>query len=405
MDRQDRRRIPRRPIRKKTHRRKIKWKRLFVALAILVGILWGIGAACSWAYHAIFDSTETTEVAEEPATEVAAEEALPPVRTAPAWSTSALASATAEDKLAASRKTINLLLIGADDPKDGEYYGDADSIVLLIVNTEDDTAAMISLPSNLRMPIAGQADAITLREVYKQGGTPLTLRLVEEYLGITIPYYATVDHAVFTGLIDELGGVDLYVEEDMAYTDSYDGYTIDLHKGYQTLDGEKAQQYIRYVDRELGEVGRMKRQHRFVKAMIAQHASFGSIFDIPLILSILEDESDSNLTFYPLMKIVNVVSDYQPNMTLGELLPGHLASDANGVWWLVDQAKADAMFWRIFKIDVPKEAQEAQTAPNEPIKLTEVKAEKQEVQTGSDGDNPNDADTAENTNEEKGVSQ
>lgn len=395
MDRQDRRVVRKKVRMKRKPRRRIRWKRVIVALAILAGILWGIGAACSWAYHVIFDLDETAveEVVEQPAEE----EPLPPppVRSTPLWSTSAIHSSIAEEKLAASRKTINLLLIGADDNTDGTYYGQADSIVLVIANTEDNTASMISIPSNMRIPIAGSG-AVTLKDIYQQGGTPLTLRLLEEYFGITIPYYATVDQAVFTRLVDELGGVELYVEQDMAYTDSYDGYVIDLKKGYQTLDGNMAGQYIRYIDGELGEVGRMKRQERFAKAMIAQHASLTTIFDIPSLLTILEDESDSNLTFYPLMKLVGVLRTYQPNMTLGELLPGHLASDASGVHWLVDQARVDALFKRIFKIEVPEE-ETATEQVSPPINLTKVTPTEQDKQTAVEQDK---ADTVlENQNE------
>lgn len=401
MDRRDGRRVVRKRAVKRKPRRRILWKRVFLLLAIVAGILWGIGAACSWAYHAIFDSPETVEVSEPPAEEETVEVA-PPVRSTPAWSTRALPSAVADEKLAASRKTLNVLFIGADDVKDGNYYGEADSIMLLVVNTEDDTASMVSIPSNTRIPVAGQ-ETVTLREVYKQGGTPLTLKLVEEYLGITIPYYAAVDHAVFTRIVDELGGVNLYVEEKMAYTDSYDGYVINLAQGYQTLDGERAQQYIRYVSGELGDVGRMKRQERFVKAMVEQHASLGSIFDIPSILSILEDESDSNLTFYPLMKIAGVLREYQPSMTLGELLPGKAAVDAQGSYWETDQAGVDALFGRIFKLTLPQAEEPAAPPPPVPptppaTKPTEVKDEASgEVDSADTPDKPQTPETTEET--------
>lgn len=380
----DRRRVRRKPYVKRTPRRKIRWKRVFVVLAILAMLLWGIGMACNWAYHAIVGAIETTEVvAEETAPEEAVQETPPtPAPAVPAWNTNALQSAIAEAKLMASRQTLNVLLIGVDDTAENGYYGQADSVVLFIIDPDEETASMISIPANTRIPIAGQAEAITLKQVYQQGGTPLMLRMIESYLGITIPYYAAVDHAVFTRVVDELGGVELYVEDNMAYTDSYDGYTIDLKKGYQTLDGEKAQQYIRYRDNELGEFGRMKRQHRFVKAMAQQHATISTLFDAPSLLSIIEEESDTNLTFYPLLKIAKVFSEYQPSMMFGELLPGQLQTDAQGAHWVVDQAKTDTMFRRIFKIEPPPEEEKASAPQPTPApKQEEVKEVKMKPET------------------------
>jgi LCP family protein required for cell wall assembly len=381
----NRRVVRKKPRKKKPLLKRLRWKRVFVALAVLAMLIWGIGMACNWAYHAARDmmGIETTveeTVPEEPA-QVVEEPAAVPVRTVPVWSASALASATADEKKAASQQTINVLLLGVDDTAQDGLYGQADSAVLFVVNTEDETAAMVSIPSDTRIPLEGRTEAVALKDIYRQGGTPLALRMVEGYLGITIPYYATVDHAVFTQVLDELGGIDLYVEKDMSYTDSYDGFTIDLKKGYQTLDGEKAQQYIRYRDPDLGEFGRMKRQQRLVKAIIDQHATVGTMFDVPSILSILSEQSDTNLTFYPLLRIANVLSEYQSDMMFGEILPGQSQSDAQGSYWSVDPVKVDAIFHRIFKIEPPPQEEKAPEPTPAPTQEEAKKEDKKESET------------------------
>ena len=381
----NRRVVRKKPRKKKPLLKRLRWKRVFVALAVLAMLIWGIGMACNWAYHAARDmmGIETTveeTVPEEPV-QVVEEPAAVPARAVPVWSASALASATADEKKAASQQTINVLLLGVDDTAQDGLYGQADSAVLFVVNTEDETAAMVSIPSDTRIPLEGRTEAVALKDIYRQGGTPLALRMVEGYLGITIPYYATVDHAVFTQVLDELGGIDLYVEKDMSYTDSYDGFTIDLKKGYQTLDGEKAQQYIRYRDPDLGEFGRMKRQQRLVKAIIDQHATVGTMFDVPSILSILSEQSDTNLTFYPLLRIANVLSEYQSDMMFGEILPGQSRSDAQGSYWSVDPVKVDAIFHRIFKIEPPPQEEKAPEPTPAPTQEEAKKEDKKESET------------------------
>ncbi|MBQ5746107.1 MAG: hypothetical protein IIV84_03925, partial [Selenomonadales bacterium] len=60
----------------------MRWKRVFVALAVLAMLIWGIGMACNWAYHAARDmmGIETTveeTVPEEPVQVVEEPAAVP----------------------------------------------------------------------------------------------------------------------------------------------------------------------------------------------------------------------------------------------------------------------------------------------------------------------------------------
>ena len=81
-------------------------------------------------------------------------------------------------------------------------------------------------------------------------------------------------------MVDAIGGVDIDVEEDMYYRDSWDGFTVDIKKGKQHLDGEKAIQYVRFRDWD-GDVGRVKRQQRFIMAMYDKIASEQLLKSIP----------------------------------------------------------------------------------------------------------------------------
>ena len=56
----------------------------------------------------------------------------------------------------------------------------------------------------------------------------------------------------------------------MDYEDPYANLKIHLKKGYQHLDGEKAGQYVRFRHDELGDIGRVERQQKFMKALAGQ---------------------------------------------------------------------------------------------------------------------------------------
>ena len=55
----------------------------------------------------------------------------------------------------------------------------------------------------------------------------------------------------------------------MQYEDTWDHYVIDLQPGVQHLDGRTALQYVRYRDEE-GDIGRVARQQKFIKAVLAE---------------------------------------------------------------------------------------------------------------------------------------
>ena len=87
---------------------------------------------------------------------------------------------------------------------------------------------------------------------------------------IRISQYAVFDYHAFKNLIDKTGNIELYVERPMSHDDENGVSDIWLHRGYQSLDAEKALSYMRYIDAFDGEIGRIQREERFIKAMISQ---------------------------------------------------------------------------------------------------------------------------------------
>lgn len=89
-----------------------------------------------------------------------------------------------------------------------------------------------------------------------------------------------VDFKGFTGLVDAIGGVDINVEKDMYYKDTWDGFTVDLKKGMQHMDGETAIQYVRYRDED-GDIGRIRRQQHFMMAVYDKISSAEMLLHVP----------------------------------------------------------------------------------------------------------------------------
>ena len=66
--------------------------------------------------------------------------------------------------------------------------------------------------------------------------------------GTPIDFYAQLNLDGFVNIVNAIGGVDVYIQEDMDYEDPLQNPPLKIHlkKGMQHLDGKKAEQFIRF---------------------------------------------------------------------------------------------------------------------------------------------------------------
>ncbi len=160
------------------------------------------------------------------------------------------------------RTQLNVLLLGCDDV---EEVRRADTIMVLFLNPRLKRAALLSIPRDSRVQIPGHG-LDKINHAYAYGEADLAQQTVEQFLGITVDYYAQIGFDAFVEVLDELGGVDLDVGQRMKTRTYYE--SIDLHKGYQHLDGREALQFVRY--RDDSDIERGKRQQQLLRALVDQ---------------------------------------------------------------------------------------------------------------------------------------
>lgn len=173
----------------------------------------------------------------------------------------------------------NIVVLGVDERPEEYDVGRSDTLFVVMLDTNTKNVSLLSIPRDTRVHIS-QHGYDKINHAYAFGGRELTQRTVEEFLGIKINNYVMVDFKGFKGLVDAIGGVDVVVENDMYYKDSWDGFTVDLKKGKQHMDGNTAIQYVRYRDEE-GDIGRVRRQQHFMMAMYEKIASENLLKNIP----------------------------------------------------------------------------------------------------------------------------
>lgn len=163
---------------------------------------------------------------------------------------------------------MNILLLGSDTRSDEMEGSRSDTIILLHVDPSKDYLSMMSFPRDLRVEVEGYGTR-KLNFAYSVGGPALTIRTIQEITGIDIDHYLEVDFSAFGLMTYKLGGV--YMEVDRRYYYQGEDYAkIDLHPGYQLLDGYTALDYVRYRHDDNADFGRMERQQRFLNAVRQQ---------------------------------------------------------------------------------------------------------------------------------------
>ncbi|HSX16300.1 MAG TPA: LCP family protein [Candidatus Saccharimonadales bacterium] len=107
---------------------------------------------------------------------------------------------------------VNILVAAnsADDP--GHNGGNlTDSIMVLSVNTKNNTALMLSIPRDLWVNIPGSGHA-KINSAFTHGGMNTLQEVVQDSLGLTIHYTALVNYGAFRDLVDAVGGITITIK-------------------------------------------------------------------------------------------------------------------------------------------------------------------------------------------------
>jgi LCP family protein required for cell wall assembly len=212
---------------------------------------------------------------------------------------------TALTKKEEPQATENYLLVGSDtregaDPNAEDFgaIGDAgaapgrrsDTIMVLRFDPKTGSAAILSIPRDLWVPIAGTGESNRINSAYTKGNDVL-IETVEQNLGIPINHFIDVDFYGFKDLVDALGGVTVYF--DLPTRDKNTGLRI-TQPGCVTLDGINALRYVRsrhfsqeingkWREDQSSDFGRISRQQDFIRRAAAK--AFATVNGNPLAVS------------------------------------------------------------------------------------------------------------------------
>lgn len=229
------------------------------------------------------------------------------------------------------------------------FDGLSDSMLLLRFNPQTEQLVVLSLPRDTRTYVRGRLTK--LNEANRDGGPALAAESVSDLLGgVAIDRYVRINVQGVEKLIDALGGVTVNVPQDMKYQDDSQHLYINLKAGEQTLDGNKALQFLRFRYDSQGDIGRVQRQQMFMRALAEQTLNPATITRLPKILSVVQSNVDTNLTVEELLALVGYGAQINRSNVQMLMLPGTFSrpQDYQASYWLPSYNEIDGMVDQYF---------------------------------------------------------
>jgi LCP family protein required for cell wall assembly len=202
-----------------------------------------------------------------------------------------------------SREGItNILIAGVDN-----YYsmeGRADSVMILSIDTRDNSATITSVPRDSRVTVDGYGYR-KLSMTMEIGGMPLLRSKLEALLGIRIDHYIFTNLAGFEDIVDALGGITVNVPKEMTVRKTFPNDWVTLQPGIQRMDGTTTLAYLRFRSDSGHDPGRMARHREFFTTLAKQTLRARNLFRFPLILHAMSNAVRTDLTISEGLALAN----------------------------------------------------------------------------------------------------
>ncbi len=183
-----------------------------------------------------------------------------------------------------------VLVAGAD-----HLGGNTDTMLLATLDTVQGKLNVMSIPRDTQVNVSRKIKKINA--AWAIGKADQLKKELQSFIGFAPDSYMVVDLKGFVRLVDAMDGVDFDVPRRMHYSDPGQNLYINLEKGFQHLNGDKAIQLLRfrhtYVE---GDIQRVRVQQDFLKAMASQMLKGANVFKIPEFVDIVSESVKTDLT-------------------------------------------------------------------------------------------------------------
>lgn len=253
---------------------------------------------------------------------------------------------------AKSGEARNYLVVGSDVRTDGSVGGRrSDTVMVVRVDPRSNHAAVLSIPRDLVVPIAGTGEKDRINSAYSHSRATL-MDTIRDSLGIELQHYVEIDFESFEGLVDSAGGVPLWFGSPVK--DERSGLFVP-ESGCVVLDGEQALAFVR--SRELqyltssgrwsvpdptADLGRIERQQVFIRRVLmeAKQQIASNPARIPQLVNRAVDAVavDEEMSIGDLVDLANRLKDFDPDNLRTYSLP--VVETGDGATVALEEAEA-----------------------------------------------------------------
>lgn len=278
-------------------------------------------------------------------------------------------------------RPVNILILGIDRVPEAAanspkiFEGRSDTILLLHLDPRDKSISLLSVPRDTQVEVPGIPFS-KISEANARGGAALATRLVSSMLNNTrIERYVRVSSSAFRELVDLLGGVEVFVPRAMSYTDTAQKLKINLAQGWQTLNGEQAEQFARFRNDGLGDIGRIQRQQSLIQAIRNRLASPSVFVRLPQIVRLMQKYVDTNLNYEEILTLANFGLQLERDTFKMVMLPGSSSSEQGDLrsYWILDAVGVDRIMTQYLNLGVPDFEQGRIRNPSESVSPKNLK--------------------------------
>ncbi|NJO45048.1 MAG: LCP family protein [Oscillatoriales cyanobacterium RM2_1_1] len=256
-------------------------------------------------------------------------------------------------------RPVTILVMGIDQfpeatsGSDAQFGGRSDTLLVVRFDPQQQSVALLSIPRDTEVEFPN-GEIGKVNEANYWGGTKLATETIEELLTpLKLDRYVRVSRGAFQELVDLLGGVEVLIPYPMAYTDQTQQLKIELASGWQTLNGEQADQFVRFRSDAYGDIGRIQRQQALLQAIRERLQRPGVLPQLPKMIRVMQKYVDTNLGFEEMLTLANFGLDLEPDQFQMVMLPGRSSGseEALSSYWLMDNLGRDRVLSQYFDLN------------------------------------------------------
>lgn len=237
-------------------------------------------------------------------------------------------------------KPFNLLVIGIDQRN--KETSRSDTIMIYHIDPQAHKVSLLTVPRDTYVNIPGRG-LDKVNHAFAFGGIDLTKKSLQNFLGIKIDHYMITNFDGFKNLVDLVGGITINVEKHIRGTD--------IQPGVQKLDSKRALAYVRDRHDPMGDIARVKRQQKFIKALASELAAYEPKYKLAMEIPSMYRNVKTDLSLQETKSFFELYRNLDVDKVETEVVPGWFYNKNGISYWKPNQSKTKTVVQKIFSIE------------------------------------------------------